>query len=551
MHTMASLLLERASVVPNARALHIKRDGVYVSLSWADVARDVYRYASGLRNLGVQRGDCIAQLAENRYEWLLCDLAIQCVGAVHVPIHASLTGPQIAFQLQHSGASVLILSGDDQAAKLSVGRDLPLTGVRCLSFDPCAPRPNLPAIQQLNEYLPSETDGNDVRRLAQAASSSVSPDSIATILYTSGTTGQPRGVALTHRNLVFNATSMARSSRQVESDVKLNFLPLSHIYARTSDLYTWIVCGNQLALAEDRETVLSDCVAVKPTWVNAVPYFYDKVRRQLQDTRPDHHRIDLRKVFGDRIRILHSGGAPISTTTADFFASHGLPLYEGYGLTEASPVITTSRPGQIKRGTVGKRLEGVELRIAGDGEILTRGPHVMASYWRDDAATDEAIRDGWLYTGDTGHLDAEGFLAITGRKKEIIVTTGGKNVAPAAVEMRLLEDPLVQQVIVIGDGRDYLTALIVPDREVVDAQLHHRGAENVEKTYCLNDQRVHELFDRCIAARLADLSRYEQVRKFKLLEKSFTVDGGELTLKRSLRRDVILEHYGRDIDSLY
>jgi long-chain acyl-CoA synthetase len=551
MQTIANLLLERAKSVPDAPALHVKQDGAYVPLAWAEVAQDVYRYALGLQYLGLRQGDFVAQLAENRYEWLLCDLAIQCVGAVHVPIHASLTGPQVAFQLQHSQSSVLLLSGPEQAAKLDLGTDSPRAAVPCYAFDPYTSEDSGSAIRRLDEYVPAEVDSNDVRRLDRLASTDVSPDSIATLLYTSGTTGRPRGVALTHGNLLFNATSMARSSKQLESDVKLNFLPLSHIYARTSDFYTWIVCGNQLALAENRETVLSDCLAVRPTWINAVPYFYDRLRRQLQDARSDRRQIDLRTVFGDRIRILHSGGAPISTATAEFYESHGLPLYEGYGLTEASPVITTSHPGQIKRGTVGRPLEGVEVSIADDGEILTRGPHVMAGYWQDQQATHETIRDGWLHTGDTGHLDEDGFLAITGRKKQIIVTTGGKNVAPVAVEMRLAEDPLVHQVIVAGDGRDYLVALIVPDRDAVEAQLQIEGIDGPLARRSLMDKQVIQLFEQRIAERLADLSRYEQVRKFTLLEQPFTVEGGELTPKRSLRRNVVLERYAAEIESLY
>jgi long-chain acyl-CoA synthetase len=551
MYTIAGLLLERANSSPDLPALQVKRQGAYDTLTWADVAHDVRRCALGLLRLGVRCGDRVAQLAENRYEWLLCDLAIQCVGAVHVPIHASLAGPQVLYQLRHSEASILILSGVDQAAKVSIGPDPLPVDLRCLSFDPCTPTQSNLTIQRLDGCLPSDVDDSDARRLDELATTGVSPDCVATILYTSGTTGRPRGVALSHRNLLFNATSMVNSSKQWESDVKLNFLPLSHIYARTCDFYTWIVAGNRLALAESRDTVLSDCAAVRPTWINAVPYFYDKVRRQLEPAGDSRHPIDLRTVFGDRIRILHSGGAPVSTATSDFYEDHGLPLYEGYGLTEASPVITTSHPGQIKRGTVGKPLHDVEVRIAEDGEILTRGRHVMVGYWRDAEATDEAVRGGWLHTGDIGYLDEHDFLTITGRKKEIIVTTGGKNIAPAAVEACLAEDPLIQQVIVVGDGRNYLAALIVPDRDELSAELGRRGLDRGLTTPSLTDQPVIELFEHCIAARLAGLSHYEQVRQFKLLEKPFTVESGELTLKRSLRREVILARYAREIDSLY
>ena len=570
MDKIVDLLLERAESQPERPALIVKRrsgerangrasdriasvsdtpDG-YAALTWSEIGRDVRRYALAFLELGIRPGDRVAQLSENRYEWLVCDLALQCIGAVHVPLHASLTGAQIVFQVRHSGASVLLLSDTQQAAKL-VEADWPDTVVRCLSFDSCDSPAGGRPIEWLREYLPDETGEEKIDGRRKFTLPNVSANDLATILYTSGTTGQPRGVLLTHGNLVFNATSMARSSGQQETDVKLNFLPLSHIYARTSDFYTWIVCGNQLALAEDRKTVLDDCAATGPTWINAVPYFYDKVRRQVQDPESELYGRPLQDVFGGRIRVLHSGGAPISTGTADFYQSRGLPLYQGYGLTETSPVITTSCPGQSKPGSVGRPIRGVEVRIAEDGEILTRGPHVMAGYWRDDRATNQAIRGGWFHTGDIGHLDQDGFLTITGRKKEILVTTGGKNVAPAAIETRLGEDPLIGQVIVLGDGRDYLIALIVPDVDALDAALGSGDAERNRRANRLSDPQVAGLFRRRIAERLADLSHYERVQKFLLLDKPFSVERGELTLKHSLRRDVIEQHYAREIDSLY
>ena len=297
------------------------------------------------------------------------------------------------------------------------------------------------------------------------------PDDLATILYTSGTTGEPKGVMLSQRNLASNAVASVEAFGSRSEDLRLTWLPLSHIFARTCDLYTWLVTGCRLALAESPEAVIATCHQLQPTLINGVPYFYEKVQRRFTEAGLADKPGELVKLFGGRMRLCVSGGAALPPHVARFYEAQGLRLLQGYGLTETSPVIATESEKAHKLGTVGRAVPGVEVRISAEGEIQTRGPHVMLGYWHDPKSTAATIEDGWLRTGDLGQLDAEGFLQITGRKKELIVTAGGKNIAPAYLEGLLIEDPLIQQAVVIGDGRNFLTALIVPDYEALRTEL--------------------------------------------------------------------------------
>jgi long-chain acyl-CoA synthetase len=377
------------------------------------------------------------------------------------------------------------------------------------------------------------------------------PDDLATILYTSGTTGEPKGVMLSHRNLVSNAVATLEAFSMQADDLRLTWLPLSHIFARTCDLYGWIAAGSQLALAESRDTVLANCAELRPTLMNGVPYFFDKVRRVLCDKGLADVPGKLAETFGGRIRFLCSGGAALPDHVARFYLDRGVKLAQGYGLTESSPVISLSTETAFKVGTVGRAAPGVEIQIAGDGEVLCRGPNVMLGYWNKPQETAETIRDGWLHTGDLGELDLDGYLKITGRKKELIVTAGGKNVAPVLLESLLTEDPLIAQAIVIGDGRNYLTALIVPNFETLKHELSARGEQYTFPAEWLDKPLVRELFAERVKQRLEGLSSFEQVHKFTLLERPFAPESGELTPTLKLRRGVILERNGDLIEAMY
>lgn len=527
-----------------------QESGRYVDWSWDQLASRVLRLADALRQLEVQPGDRVVHLAENRTHWVLVDLALPLVQAVHVPIHASLAGPQILQQLVDCGARLAVISTAQQAQKLSAcGARIP-SGLRLVGMDPAIPDLTGHPVAWIEELM-QQADEDRGRQWAEQAVQQLTPNSYATILYTSGTTGEPKGVVLTHANLVSNALGVCRAFGLGDDELRLTVLPLSHIFARTCDLYTWLATGHQLALAGSRETLLADAQQVRPTIMNCVPYFFEFIQRRLQEAGQHDRPGAVCELFGGRIRYFCSGGAALPEPLFDFFQRQGVPLLQGYGLTESSPVITLNLPHGNRRGSVGCPLRGVEVRIALDGEILTRGPHVMAGYWQNPAATAEVIRDGWLYTGDVGALDEEGYLYITGRKKELIVTAGGKNIAPVYLEGLLTQDPLIHQAVVIGDGRKYLVALIVPEAAPLRQEIMRRNIPVSSAQQALQHPEVIELYGQRIAARLGDLSPYEQIGRFALLDRALSVESGELTPKLSLRRDVIQRNFAQRIEELY
>ena len=376
------------------------------------------------------------------------------------------------------------------------------------------------------------------------------PSDLATILYTSGTTGEPQGVMLSHRNLVFNAFASVAAWDPPPDELRLSWLPLSHIYARTADLYAWLTGGSQLALAESRETLLADCAAVQPTFINGVPYFYEKVTRHLAETGRADEPGALLTLLGGHIRMCCSGGAALPDHVAEFFARSGVPLVQGYGLTETSPVITTGTPRSQRLGTVGPPIPGVEVAIADDGEILTRGPHVMQGYWNRPEATAAALRDGWFHTGDLGQLE-DGFLRITGRKKELIVTAGGKNIVPGRLEALLNADPLVAQVMVIGEGKKYLAALIVPDRDRLTAEIIAAQIPVTSAAEAVAHPRVRAFTMRSSAAAWPAFRATNRCASSSLLDRGFTIETGELTPTLKLRRAVVHQHFAEQIARLY
>ena len=549
--TLISLFFRRVEADGSRPALWTCQQGAFRSRTWNEIAQDVRRAAGVLTTLGVEPGDRVVQVSENRYEWIICDLAIALARGVHVPVHASLTGAQIAYQIADSGARLVVLSTPAQAAKLAEAA-LPKS-VQWLAYDAGCAGPDGQRIGMLSEHQASLTaDGQRMGdELLHMALELQQPDDLATILYTSGTTGEPKGVMLSHRNLVSNAVGALAACRIEPGDLRLTWLPLSHIFARTCDFYSWIAAGAELALAESRETILANCAQVRPTLMNGVPYFFDKLRRLLIETPGADTPGKLQELLGGRMRFLCSGGAALPDHVAEFFRERGLLLVQGYGLTESSPVITFSTDTAHKLGTVGRPLEGVEVRIADDGEVLARGPNIMPGYWNKPRDTAEALRDGWLLTGDLGELDDEGYLKITGRKKELIVTAAGKNIAPVYLESLLTEDPLIAQAVVIGDGRNYLTALVVPNFETLKHKLAEQGLTFTFPSEWLDHDRVQELYARCVAERLAELSPSEQIGKFVLLERPFTPESGELTPTLKLRRGIILERNRALIEKMY
>ncbi|HEY2413805.1 MAG TPA: AMP-binding protein [Pirellulaceae bacterium] len=590
--TIIDLFSRRIDADGPKPALGIKRGGKYQWLTWNDVATDVRRLASALAGLGTEPGERIAHISENRYEWILTDLAIQLVRAVHVPIQPTLAGPQIAWQLRHCGCRTVLFSGPHQAAKLiELSLPLPLgegrgeglairqseatatvlpPGIQFFTYDDCdhGARPRGALTDQLPanpapslKITPFATlleRGNpaDGLRLEKIALEQTTPSSLTTILYTSGTTGEPKGVMLTQGNLANNSCQTIEASGYIPDLLRLNFLPLSHIFARTCDLYCWLVEGSRLALAESRETVLADCRAVHPQSLNGVPYFYDKVYRKLCAEGKQNTPGALLAELGGAIERCCAGGAALPDYLHDYFHAQGVLLLQGYGLSESSPVISLSTPDHHRRGSCGRPIPGIEVKIAADGEILTRGPHVMPGYYKNEQATHDVIHDGWLATGDIGRQDADGFLYITGRKKEILVTLGGKNIAPVYLESLLTEDPLILQAMIIGDGKPYLSALIVPNFDTLKIEQQKLGLsdpslKDLPLKEALTHAKIISLYRSHINDRLQNVSPHEQVGQFCLLDQPFTIESGLLTPKLSLRRQQISHHYSTEIAALY
>lgn len=546
--TVIDLFLAQVETRPNATALLYRPDDEFVSLSWSELHHHVLKAAAGLAQNGVEPGDRVATISENRMEWVIADLAITFARGVHTPLHVQLAPSQLKTQLEHCEAKWVFISGKSQVQAMRGQPPINSVEAWC-AFDKLQREIHDKSVFAFHE-LGSNTQADKLQAIADSAREHVTPDSIATILYTSGTTGEPRGVVLTQGNLTSNAIGLLEYFPQRENDVRVCFLPLSHIFARTCDMITWLVRGSQFGIAKSRETVAEDCRTLRPHSISGVPYFFEKVWRKLREAGVADQPGAVAMALGDRLKYCGSGGAALPNHVFDYYQSQGVTLLQGYGLTETSPVITATAVGEPRRGSVGKAIPGVEVKIASDGEILARGLNVMQRYYRNEQATADSIRDGWFHTGDLGYVDEDGFLFITGRQKEILVTSTGKNVAPAAVEAALMIDPIVEQAMVVGDGQKFMAALIVVNLEVLNHRLGAGGALNSLANTSTHEP-TRELIAKCIDQANAELAAHEQVRRFAILPAPFSIDQGELTAKLSLRRDVIVKNYGETIAKLF
>lgn len=516
--------------------------------TWSDVAKQVELVAKFLIASGVQPGQFVATISENRWEWIAIDLGILSAGAVHVPLHPTLAVEQMAAQLRHSEPVLLFVSKLETAQKLrSLG--LPDSIKTVLAFDADRPDPLDFWVDWNFAVLASEgVEDADLERRRDG----VAPESIATVIYTSGTTGKPKGVVLTHGNLASNSLAVCHAYAERPGDRRLNMLPLSHIYARTCDLYAWLVHDTELALARSRETILDDLQTYRPNSINSVPYFYQRVLRGLKEKNLLDTPGALQKALGGEIRVCYCGGARLPEEVYETYFRLGVPLLQGYGLTETSPVITASTPTFHGPGAVGPPIPGVEVRIDEDGEIATRGPHVMQGYYRDDDATAAVLSsDGWFHTGDLGRIGDDGMLRIVGRNKEMLVTAGGKNVHPAYLESLLTQDGLIEQVCVVGEGRKHLAALIVPNPDRLRAEIKRMRLWVFSKGQALRHRKVLALYREVLDRRLACVSHHEQIAKFVLLDRGFSIERGELTPKLSLCRGVIERNFREPVERMY
>jgi long-chain acyl-CoA synthetase len=534
-------------------ALRFPEHGLYHDVSWDMYRRQADQAAAGLIDLGVQPGDRVAILSENRFEWLIADHAILSAGAADVPLHAPLAPAQVAYQVGHSESRGIVVSNQAQADKVfEVLDELPLLEF-LISFDPIESRSDRIRVlswDQLRHQLSGDVLDAALQEV-QRREADLNSESLATIIYTSGTTGNPKGVMLTHGNLLCNAASTCEISFITIEDTLLSWLPYSHIYARCVDHYLTSIAGVTVALAESVDTLMSDLGQIKPHWLTSVPRVYEKVWNSVATLDEETRNAALNHVFGPRIKQLTSGGAPLPRQIAEGFFAAGLPLLEGYGLTETSPVISFNSIEQYRIGSVGKPLGDVEVRIADDGEILTRGPHVMRGYWRNEEATNETIEDGWLKTGDVGRLDDDGFLFITDRKKDLFVTSSGKNIAPAELERILSRDEFIDQAVVYGDGRKFVSALIAPDFARLQTIADERNVELITDDEFLTAPELLAFLEERIQSVMEQVSQPERIKRFLVLARPFQVSDGELTATLKVRRRHIIDRYEEQLAALY
>ncbi len=556
--TIPSLFQTQAQTLGDATLYHVKRAGVYQPISWRQVKADVEALAAGLIARGVQPGDRVAILAENSYEWVTSDMAILHAGAISVTLHFPLTPTQVEEQLRDSEACAIFVSNANQAQKVeSVRANLPALK-HFFSFETLSGWVSLGQLQEEGRHLL-----RDKPQVVQEHAESLTWDSLATLIYTSGTTGDSKGVMLSHGNLLASMyASMQVFPPPGRNYVLLNFLPLSHIYARTCDYLVTIGLGVEMAFAESIDTLREDLQAVRPHAINGVPRFYEKVRERVLEVTQSKpflrllgkyaRKMGLRRAFGGRLIWAISGGAALDPQVAEFYWEHGIQIYQGYGLTEAAPVIASNNPNANRIGTVGVPFPGVEVRIAEDGELLARGLNIMKGYWRKPEATAEALTpDGWLHTGDVAQIVEDKYLQITDRKKDIFVLAGGKNIAPVAIETALVRNPYIEQAVVYGDKKKFVSALIVPDFYHLDEWAQQRGIQYASREELVSRPEVQEWMQIQVEDALQHFAPYEQVKRFILLPEAFTFEAGDVTVTLKVRRARIIERYRSQLDALY
>ncbi len=589
--SLVHMFTERAGRNPFGAALLVKKDGRYHEISWADFAAHVRQIALGLFGLGAVKGDKICLLSENRPEWAISDIGILSLDAVNVPIYPTSSDSEIEYILKHSEAGILILSGAEQYQKVrDIRRNCP--GLKHLIVMDPVPEKAADTINFDDLLRAGEALEKREPALYETLYRKINLWDMATIIYTSGTTGQPKGAMLTHMNFLSNVKASAIVLPAGPEDRSLSFLPLSHVFERMAGFYFMIYQGVSIAYAENMNTVPQNLQEVRPTVVTSVPRLYEKMyARVLEQAQSSplkkkifewsikagresssyrmagkplpfglwlRYRLAQKLVFqkikmklGGRLRFFISGGAPLSKEIAEFFYSADILILEGYGLTETSPVVSLNRPDHFKFGTVGTLLPGVEVKIAEDGEIMVKGPNVMPGYFKNEGETAKAIRDGWFYTGDIGEFDPQGFLKITDRKKDLIITSGGKNIAPQKIENLLVADEYILQICVCGDRKNYITALIVPDFSRLETFAREQRIVFKTRNELVLHPKVQELIKNRIEARLEDFAGYEKIKYFTLLAEEFTQERGELTPTLKLKRKVINEKYRPLIEAMY
>ena len=594
MRTIADLPFHSVGRHPKPMIMgRCQADGID-GISTQDLFHRIRDLALGLASFGVGAGDRVAIVSESRPEWVMCDMAILTLGAVTVPIYPTLSAGQVRYILEDCGARLVIVSTKLQAEKVQEIRHLvPRLEAIVVMDDKAAARTSIVGLDDVQArggaHLKAQWGAaKDYREGARA----VGPDQLATIIYTSGTTGEPKGVMLTHGNLVSNLYAAHDVLDLTSEDVALSFLPLSHSFERMAS-FLYLFTGTTMIFAESFDTIGRDIAAVRPTMITAVPRVYEKMQARILEkgqsapgakgklfkwaigigTKVAHARLrgqranpltamqarladrlvfsKIRAGVGGRLRIAVSGSAPLPASVMELFAGIGLPIIEGYGLTETAPILTVNPPAALRAGSVGKAVRDVELRIAPDGEILARGANIMRGYWNKPDATADALQDGWFHTGDIGTIDEHGYLSITDRKKDLLVTSGGKKIAPQPIENTLKRSALVSEAVVLGDRRHYIAALIVPDFAALERRLKDLGRPPAERSELVTREDVIGLYQELVDSLNRELSQFERIKKFVLLPAEFSIDSGELTPTLKVKRKVVEEKYRSAIETLY
>lgn len=588
--TLNELFFDAIERFDKPDAMMVKRSGKYAPIGHREIERRVRHAALGLRTLGIKHGDRVSILSENRPEWAIADYACLTTGVTDVPIYPTLPPDQIAYILKDSGANAIFVSNAEQAAKIAEVRSQLPALTHVISFDEVGPLADMTMAGLEHRGAAAETPQalDDYRNGARA----VAPDDLATLIYTSGTTGNPKGVMLTHNNIRSNIEATRYKLPFEGDDVALSFLPLSHIFQRMGD-YLLFATGSTIAYAEGLDTVPLNMMEARPTLVFSVPRLYEKMyarvlqnalaggyvkkkiffwarnvaekwaNEKLAGREPKgmlarKYGLAQKLVFsklkertGGRLRFFVSGGAPLAPEINKFFYAAGLIILEGYGLTETSPVIGVNTPDAFRIGTIGKPVAGVEVMIAADGEILTRGPGVMKGYYNNPSATAEAIdADGWFHTGDIGEI-SDGFIAITDRKKDLIVTAGGKNIAPQPIENLVKTNKYVSQAVMIGDKRRFPSMLIVPNFEQLENWAKRQGIIWTDRSQLIKLPGVQSKMEKEVFGAVSTLAHYEIPKKIALLEHDFSLEKGEMTPTQKVKRKVVDKNYKDVIDAMY
>jgi long-chain acyl-CoA synthetase len=565
-----------------------------VQISGREMVDRIRDLSLGLTAMGMRRGDRVAILSESRPEWLIADFAVLTGGAITVPIYPTLSTEQVGFILTDSGASLAIVSSIAQLEKVMAAAAAAPSLAAVVLIDAAAIPHGTPIPVHAADAVAADghkkiVDGWGIAREYQDGVRAIRPDDLSTIVYTSGTTASPKGVMLSHGNIAANVAGVLQVLDLNQDDTSLSFLPLCHAFEREV-AYVCLASGVSMTFAESFETIARDLLAVRPTVMSAVPRVFEKLYARVLDKgqqatglkraifnwalsvanrRGDYlaagkpmpltlrlaSRVADKKVFskvregiGGRLRWAVSGSAPLNTHIAKFFLGIGLPILEGYGLTETSPVLAVTPPDKIRLGTVGPPLPNVEVTIAPDGEILARGPNLMLGYYQRPEETRNAVVDGWFHTGDIGELDEQGYLKITDRKKELIVTAGGKKIAPQPIEERLRAHALINEAMLVGDRRHFPAALIAPDFRALGTRLHvDDGAARAR----VSADDVRALYQPIVDEVNGHLAQFERIKKFVLLADDFTMATGELTPTLKIKRRVVVEKYRDVIEQIY